>query len=305
MRAGEAWALTKDSVNAFVEDGALSRGAAIAFYAVTSLGPVLLIIVAVAGLVYGREAATGALMDRLSGLMGSQSAAFLQTAIQGAGHYGAGVIATIVGVVSLVLTASGVFGETQTALNAIWRAKSTRSTAWEMARSRLLSLLLVAGMGIVLVVSLVLSAAVAGLKDFLDQIMPFAATLIEVANLVLSLAILSGMIAAIYKVLPDRHLEWRDVIAGATVTAFLITVGKIALGVYIGNSATISSFGAAGSVLAALLWIYYSAQIFLLGAEFTRIYADRDERLRRSPAGSAPPSDQESAAPGRLSQRAG
>jgi len=305
MTADEAWQLAKQSVVAFIDDGALSRGAAIAFYAVTAIGPVLLIIVAILGLGYGEEAARGALLDRLSSVMGEQSASFLQSAIKTAGSHGAGVAATIIGVVSLIATATGVFGETQTALNAIWRTKPNGSTLRQLVRARLVSLGLVAILALVLILSLGLSAVLAGVQTELNLLMPFSALLIEVANFVLSFLLLSAVIAAIYKILPDCCLAWRDVTCGAVVTALLITLGKLAIGFYIGSSATISGYGAAGSVIAALFWIYYSAQIFLLGAEFTRVYAERREAIRRSPGGSALPSDRASAAPGRLSRPAG
>jgi membrane protein len=304
MTPGEAWRLTKRSVVAFIDDGALSRGAAIAFYAVTAIGPVLLIIVAIVGLGYGEDAAQGALLDRLRGVMGEQSASFLQSAIKNAGSHGAGVTATVVGVVSLILTATGVFGEVQTALNAIWRVQRKGSTLRQLLRSRLVSLGLVAVLALVLILSLVLSAVVAGLQTELNLLMPFPAILIEAANFLLSFILLSAVIAAIYKLLPDRDLDWRDATAGAVVTALLITLGKLAIGLYIGSSVTISGYGAAGSVIAALFWIYYSAQIFLFGAEFTRVYAERSETVRRSPVGSALPSDPASAAPDRPSRPA-
>jgi membrane protein len=268
------WLVTRRSVDAFVEDGALSRGAAIAFYAMTSIGPLLLIIVAVAGLFFGEEAARGALMDKLGHAMGPQSAAFLQLAIGSASSHGSGVIATIIGVVSLIVTASGVFGEMQTALNAIWRTSPEGSTVGRLIKARLTSLTLVVSLGFLLLVSLVIGAAIAALGEALNNIMPFTETLLHLLNFVISMAGLTAIFAAIYKILPDRHLAWRDTIVGALVTALLITIGKMAIGIYIGRSGVASSYGAAGSVLASLLWIYYSAQIFLFGAEFTRAYAE-------------------------------
>lgn len=305
MAPRDTWQLTKQSVAAFIEDGALSKGAAIAFYAVTSLGPILLIIVALVGFLYGSAAARGALLGKLGGFMGPQSASFLQSAIQSAGSHRAGITASIIGVVSLVITASGVFGEIQTALNAIWRAKPRGSTARQLLRSRLVSLGLVATLALVLIVSLILSAIAAALRTRMDRVVSIPAPLIGALNFGLSLVLLSGLIAAVYKVLPDRDLSWRDVGAGAVVTAVLITLGKVAIGVYIGSSATISGYGAAGSVLAAMFFIYYAAQIFLLGAEFTRVYAERAEAIRRIPAGSAPPSGPGSAAPDQPWRRAG
>jgi len=305
LRPGTAWHLARQSVAAFLDDDALSKGAAISFYAVLALGPILLIVVALAGFVYGNDAARGVLLDRLSNVMGERTASFLQNAISGAASHGAGLAATAIGIVSLVLTATGVFGELQTALNAIWRAQPQRSTMRQLLRTRLVSLGLVVLLALALIVSLALSALIVGLQHALDRIMPIPAALIGLLNFVLSLVLLSVLIAAVYKVLPDRDLDWRDVAAGAVVTALLITLGKVAIGMYIGSSATISGYGAAGSFFAVLLWIYYSVEIFLLGAEFTRVYAERDDALRHSPAGSARPSDRGSAAPGRLSRPAG
>ncbi|MDR3536238.1 MAG: YihY/virulence factor BrkB family protein [Acetobacteraceae bacterium] len=274
-----AWSLTKATVTSFMDNGGLSRGAAIAFYALTSIGPVLLIVVAVAGLALGEDAARGALMDRLSAVMGQQSAAFLQTAIGSASNHGSGVIATIIGIVSLIITASGVFGEMQTALNVIWQAKPEGDTIGRLVRSRLTSLGLVVALGFLLLVSLVVGAAIAAVGQALDTVVPFGQFLLQFLDALISLCMLGLIIAAIYKVLPDCHLRWRDVVVGSLVTALLITIGKLAIGIYIGQSGVASSYGAAGSVLAALFWIYYSAQIFLLGAEFTRAYALRESRM--------------------------
>jgi membrane protein len=268
------WLVTKRSAEAFIEDGDLSRGAAIAFYALTSIGPVLLILVAIAGLVFGDDAARGALMGRLDAAMGPQSAGFLQLAIGSVSDHRAGVVATIVGVVSLIITASGVFGEMQTALNAIWRTSPGGTTVGRLIKARLTSLTLVAALGFLLLVSVVIGAAIAAAGKILDSIMPFTEILLHLLNFAISLAFLAVIFAAIYKILPDRRLEWRDTMVGAAVTALLITIGKMAIGIYIGSSGIASSYGAAGSVLAAMLWIYYSAQIFLFGAEFTRAYAE-------------------------------
>ena len=281
------WLVTKRSIEAFVEDGALSRGAAIAFYAVTSIGPVLLIVVAVAGLFFGEDAARGALMTKLGAAMGPQSAGFLQLAIGKASNHSSGILATIIGVVSLIITASGVFGEMQTALNAIWRTDPEGTTVTRLIKARLTSLTLVVTLGFLLLVSLVIGAAIAAVGQALNNIMPFTEALLRLLNFAISLVFLAAIFAAIYKILPDRHLEWRDTIVGALVTALLITIGRMAIGIYIGTSGIASSYGAAGSVLASLLWIYYSAQIFLFGAEFTRAYSDR-RTLGRTPTQGEP-----------------
>jgi membrane protein len=268
------WTATRRSAEAFVDNGDLSRGAAIAFYAITSIGPVLLIIVAVAGLVFGEDAARGALMGKLQDTMGDQAAGFLQTAIGSASNHHSGLLASVIGVVSLIVTASGVFGEMQTALNAIWRAKPEGDSVTRLIKARLTSLTLVVSLGFLLLVSLVIGAAIAAVGQMLNGIMPFTQVLLHLLNFAVSLALLSAIFMAIYKILPDTHLRWTDTIVGALVTALLITIGKMAIGIYLGTSAIASSFGAAGSVLASLLWVYYSAQIFLYGAEFTRAYAE-------------------------------
>jgi membrane protein len=277
------WKLLKSTVLAFVEDEALSRGAAIAFYTVTSIAPILLIVVAVAGLVFGREAAQGAITAQLGGLMGQQTADVLQSAVASAGEKSAGVLATIIGIVTLIATASGVFGEMQSALNAIWKAKPEGTTVSRLIRARAASLGLVAALGFLLIVSLVVSAGLTAFGNYLDSILPFGKVILSASNTVISVALISVLFAAIYKILPDRHLEWRDVIVGAVVTAILFTIGKSLIGWYIGSSAVASTYGAAGGLIVLLLWVYYSAQIFLLGAEFTKVYANRHGSKQDAP----------------------
>ena len=277
------WKMLKDTVVAFVNDEALSRGAAIAFYTVTSVAPVLLIVIAIAGFAFGRDAAQNAITAQLSGLMGQQTAEVLQTAVASASGKTAGVLATIIGVITLTVTASGVFGEIQTSLNAIWKAKAKGSTVSRLIRARATSLGLVATLGFLLIVSLVVSTALTAFGTYLDSVLPFGDFILTVLNTVVSVMLLSLLFAAIYKVLPDRHLEWRDVMVGALVTAILFTVGKSLISWYIGSSAVASSFGAAGALIVLLLWVYYSAQIFLLGAEFTKMYANRHGSKRDNP----------------------
>jgi len=261
------------SVSGFIEDEALTRGASIAFYTATSIAPVLLIVVAIAGLVFGRDAAAGAVVEQFSGLMGHDSAKLLQTAISSASAPAHGLIASIVGVVTLLVTASGIFGEMQSALNVIWKAKPKGGTVSRLVRARTASLGLVAALGFVLMASLVVSTALAAFGNYLNAILPFAQALLAVLNFVISYVLLALIFAAIYKVLPDRHLRWRDVIVGALLTTLLFTIGKSLISIYLGNSSMASSYGAAGSLIILLLWVYYSAQLFLLGAEFTKAYA--------------------------------
>jgi membrane protein len=271
----EIWKLLRETVLSFIEDEALSRGAAIAFYAVTSIAPVLLIVIAIAGLVFGQDATENAIVARLSDLMGPQAAQVLQSAVASAASKSSGTIATIIGVITLMVTASGVFGETQSTLNALWKAEPKGTTVSRLIRARAASLGLVAALGLLLIVSLVVSAALTAFGNYLDAILPFGELLFPAMNFLVSLLPISILFAAIYKVLPDRHLEWRDVIVGGVVTAVLFNIGKSLIGWYIGSSAVASSYGAAGALIILLVWVYYSIQLFLLGAEFTKIYASR------------------------------
>ena len=265
----------RESVQAFIADDALSRGASISFYTITSIGPVLFIVVAIAGLVFGGDAARGAIASQLSELMGRASADLVQTALESASGKSSGILASIVGAITLLITASGVFGEMQSALNAIWKAQPRGTTVSRLMWARAASLGLVAALGFLLLVSLVISAILSGLSDYINAVLPFGALILHILNFVISFALISVLFAAIYKVLPDVKLYWADVLVGAVVTALLFNVGKFLIGLYLSHSAVASSYGAAGALIIIMLWIYYSAQIFLLGAEFTKIYASR------------------------------
>jgi membrane protein len=273
-QTGDAmYQMLKDTALGFIDDEALSRGAAIAFYTVTSLAPVLLVVIAIAGLVFGQEAAQGAILDQLSGLMGRQAADVLQAALASASTKSSGIVATIVGLVTLLATASGVFGEMQTALNRIWRAEPKSGTLSRLVRARAASLGLVAALGFLLAVSLVASAGLTALGASINARLPFGEAILSIVNFAVSLALLSVLFAAIYKVLPDRPIEWRDVTVGAVMTALLFTLGKTLIGWYLGSSAVASSYGAAGGLIVLFFWVYYSTQVFLVGAEFTKAYA--------------------------------
>jgi membrane protein len=207
--------------------------------------------------------------------MGQQTADVLQAAIVSASEKSSGILASIIGLLTLVVTASGVFGEMQTALNVIWKAESKATTVSRLIRARAASLGLVATLGFLLMVSLVVSTLLTAFGDYLDTILPFGTVILTVLNGIVSLTLISFLFGVIYKILPDRRLEWRDVVMGAIVTGILFTIGKSLISWYIGSSAVASSFGAAGALIVLLLWVYYSAQIFLLGAEFTKVYANR------------------------------
>ena len=279
---GTAWNLVKESVNAFVDDEALTRGAAIAFYTVISIGPVLFIVVALAGLVFGEDAAQGAISRQLGGLMGQQSADLLQTAIQNAAERSAGFLAAAIGVITLVITASGVFTEMQYTLNIIWRAEPRGTTLSRLIRARATSLALVGTLGFLLLVSLVVSTLISALSNYINAYLPFGYAVLQTLSFLMSFGLITLLFGAIYKVLPDRNIEWHDVLIGALSTALLFTVGKSLISLYIGSSTVASSYGAAGSLIVVLLWIYYSAQIFLLGAEFTKVYASHHGSHRGS-----------------------
>jgi membrane protein len=270
---GKFTGLIGQSISAFIADGALSHGAAIAYYTIFALAPVLLIAIAIAGLAFGHDAAQGAIVDELSGLMGQQSAEALQSMLKSAAGAHSGFLATVIGVVALLVTATGVFGEIQTSLNAIWRSAPPRSAMSQLIRARIVSLGLILALGFLMTVSLAASAALTAIGTYLNGMLPAIGLLLHIVNFIVSLALMALLFAAIYKFLPDTSIAWRDVVAGAIATALLLTVGKTLIGFYIGSSKIASSYGAAGALIVILLWIYYSAEIFLLGAEFTKCYA--------------------------------
>lgn len=268
-----AWALLRATFVEFFADNALSHGAAIAFYTIFALGPVLVVMIAVAGIVFGHEAAEGQIVGQLSGLMGKDSAMAIENILRSASQHGSGVWATVLGTGALLLTATGIFGELQTSLNAVWKATPSDSTVRSLVRTRLISLALVMGLGLLLLVSILLSAALRFVQSYLSDVFTGTGLVMLIANDVLSFVLIVVLFATIYKVLPDTDVSWRDAIAGALATSVLFSIGRYAIGLYIGSSHTVTSFGAASAVIVVLLWIYYSAQIFLLGAEFSKVYA--------------------------------
>lgn len=269
---GRVRRLLTATVEGFIDDDAFSRGASIAYFTLFSLAPVLLVVIAIAGLVFGQDAARGAVVEQLSGLMGRDTAEAMQGMIRSASDRMTGLVATLIGLVTILIAASGVFGEVQSALNAIWKAKSRRSTMSRLLRARLSSFGLVITLGFVLMVSLTLSAALTALGSFLKYTFPAAVFAVQAVDFVISMVLISGMFAVMYKVLPDAPVRWRDVAVGALMATGLFEGGKYLIALYIGQSDVASSFGAAGALIVLLLWIFYSAQIFLLGAEFTRAW---------------------------------
>ncbi len=271
----DLFGIFKDTFDAWNKDHAQRLGAALAYYTMFSLGPLLIIVIAIAGLVFGAEAARNQIVGQVQGLVGTQGAQFIQSAIAGANRPAASVIATVIGVVTLLLGALGVFGALQDALNTIWgvKPKPNRGLIKGMIQDRLLSFTMVLGTGFLLLVSLVLSTALSAAVRYFGGMIPFSATVLEGVNFFVSFFVITLLFAYIFKYLPDAEIDWGDVWIGALMTSLLFVIGKFLLGLYLGNSAIGSTYGAAGSVIIVLIWIYYSAQILFFGAEFTKVFA--------------------------------
>jgi len=277
MNSREIFAMLKKAASAWMEDQAPTLGAALAYYTVFSLAPLLIIAIAIAGLFFGREAAQGQIFDQLRGLLGEASGKAMEDMVQNANAKpAAGLVATLIGFVTLLFGASGVFGQLQTSLNAIWRVQPKPGRGvLGIVRDRFLSFGFILVVGFLLLVSLFLTALIAFVGQWFGGMAPGMETLAQILNSVLSLAVITLLFAMIFKFLPDAKIAWRDVWIGALITAALFTAGKFALGLYLGKSGVASSYGAAGSLIVLLLWVYYSAQILFFGAEFTQVYANR------------------------------
>lgn len=267
-----AWQLLRETVDAFIEDDVLSRGAAIAFYSVTALVPVLIIVIWIAGIFFGHSEARDAIAWQFHTLMGAGSAKLLLTMLDSAARQSTSTSAKIVGMATLVIAASGVFGEMQSALNIIWKAVPERGMVGQLVRARAVSLGLVAALGFFMLVSLAVTAALAALASVIDAQLPVSWTILFILNAATSFGLLALLFAAIYKVLPDIDLRWSDVLVGGVGAAILFELGKYLIGFYLDHSSLAASYGPAGALVVVLLWIFYSAQLFLFGAEFTKIY---------------------------------
>jgi membrane protein len=264
------------ALQAWWDDDALRLGASLAYYTLFAIAPVLLVAMAIAGMAFGADAARGEMVGQLDQLVGQEGARAVQSLLEGAGQRRAGVLATVLGSITFVVAAMGAFLELQAALNTIWRVKpnpSANLTAF--LADRLRSFGLVVAIGFLLMVSLVVSAALAALSGWLARRSPSIPLVWSTVNVLVSFVVTTVLLALLYRFLPDVRLRWRDVITGAFVTAVLFTIGQQLIGLYLGQTSVASSYGAAGSVMVLLLWVYYSAQILLLGAEFTRVYAHR------------------------------
>lgn len=279
------WHLIKEAAADWSHDRAPRLGAALAYYTVFSLVPFLVVVIALIGLVLGQEAAQSAILSHIATLVGDQSAAAIKDMIQRADQPSTGLVATGLAVVTLLFGASGVFGQLQDALNTVWGVEPKEGRGvWGFIKDRFLSFVAVLGTGFLLLVSLILSSALAAFGKWFSGLLPLPEALLHLFNFVLSFVVVTGLFALIFKVLPDARVAWRDVWVGALLTAALFTIGKYALGLYLGKSNVASAYGAAGSLVLILLWVYYSAQILLYGAEFTQVYANRlGERIVPAP----------------------
>jgi membrane protein len=269
------WQLVKGAVSAWVDDYAPSMGAALSYYTVFSLAPLLLLVISIAGLVFGEEAARGEIFGQVAGLMGADAAKAIEGLLASVNKPAEGAFATALSIVLLLVGATTVFGELQDALDRIWRAPARERSAgwWKLLRARLLSFGMILGIAFLLMVSLVLSAAISALGKWWDGLFGGWETVAQVVNFAIGFLMTAGVFAMIYKIMPRVQVRWHDVWLGAVVTALLFSIGKFLIGLYIGKSGVASGFGAAGSLVVVFVWVYYSAQIFLMGAEFTWVYA--------------------------------
>lgn len=275
MKARLVWRLLKDTVVQWTEDQPFQLAAALSYYTLFSLAPLLIVVIAIAGLAFGHDAAQERIAETLQGLMGLESAQAIQSIVQNASRRPeTGLLSSVVGIGILLIGAGGVVGQLQTSLNTIWGVAAKPGQAiWGFLRQRFVSFAMILGIGFLLVVSLAASAILTTLTQFAGARLGATAFLAHSLDLVISFIFVTALFAMIYKFLPDVRIEWRDVGVGAALTSLLFTIGKILIGIYLGTSGVTSAYGAAGSLITVLLWVYYSSLIFFLGAEFTQVYA--------------------------------
>ena len=275
MERKSIWQFLKTTINEWIEAEPFQLAAALSYYTLFSLAPLLLIAIGVAGFVFGREAAQNQIVETLQGMIGQESAQAVQGMIQEANSKPkTGIISTIIGVVALLFGAGGVVGQLQTSLNKIWEVTPKPGQGiWGFLRQRFFSFAMVLGMGFLLLVSLVVTAVLSSLTGMLSSMLGDATFIAHAVDLLVSFGFVTVLFALIYKYVPDVEIQWKDVWVGAALTSILFTIGKYLIGLYIGTSGVSSTFGAAGSLITVLVWVYYSSLIFFLGAEFTKVYA--------------------------------
>jgi membrane protein len=267
--------LFRDTFIAFSVNKIPRLGAALAFYTVFAIAPLFLIALAIAGVWVGEAQARHELFGQLSGLVGEQGGQALQAMITSAAKPKNGTWATSVAIITLVIGSTTVFVQLQDALNSVWNVRRKGGGIWHLVKDRLLSFAMVIGIGFLLLVSLILNALLSALGNYMSHFLPGEHTILQIINFLISLGIITLLFAFIFKILPDVKITWRDVWLGSLITAVLFNVGKFALGFYLGRSTFASAYGAAGSLIIVLLWVYYSAQILLFGAKYTQLYANR------------------------------
>jgi membrane protein len=268
------WEILQQTHKEWSEDNAARLAAALAYYTVLSVAPLLVLAVSVVGLVFGKEAARGQVAGELATIVGPQAGQGIQTVIQHASPPSGGIVSSIVSIVVLLFGASGVFGELQSSLNAIWEvAPKPGRGILGVLRQRFFSFTMVLGVAFLLLVSLLLSAALTAVGQFFEHSLPGGEALWHVINFVISFAAITGLFGLLFKVVPDVNIQWREVWIGAGFTALLFTIGKFALGLYLGRASVASPYGAAGSMIVLVIWVYYAAEILFMGAEFTQVYA--------------------------------
>lgn len=272
----DAWGLLKVSVSEWSSDKAPSRGAALSYYTIFAMPPLFMIAIFMASLVFDPSSVRTQIFSEVGGLIGKRSAAAIEAAMTAQYESNKGLLATAIAVVTLIVTTTGLFIELQDALNSFWGVEPKPGHGFKVfVRMRLLSFAMVVGIGFLLLVSLLVSTALAVVSKYLNLLMPGVGILSVIISGAVSFAVITVLFAMIFKVLPDVKIAWRDVWVGAVVTSLLFTAGKFLLGWYLGRSTTITAYGAAGSVVLVLLWVYYSAQIVFFGAEITKVYANR------------------------------
>jgi membrane protein len=271
-----AFRILKDTFNGFLDDKALKYSASLSYYTVFSLAPLLLLMISLAGFFYGREAIQGKVFGEINGLIGNQAAAQIQDIIKNMELSGETTTALIIGAVTLVIGATSIFGEIQDSINSIWRVKAKPKRGWvKLLKDRLLSSSLIVALGFLLIVSLMVNGMLLALSDWLKIYFPDVTLIVfQIVNVLVSFLVITTLFGVIFKVLPDAKIAWKDVRAGAFFTACLFMLGRYLIGLYINFSGTASAYGAAGSLIVILVWVYYTAAILYFGAVFTRVYAE-------------------------------
>lgn len=269
-------ALLQETYRQWKTDKASRLAAALSYYTIFSIAPLLIIVIAVAGMVFGQDAAEGKIVEQTEEMVGRDGAEVIQTMLENSNNMSSNVLATVIGIITLIIGATGVFGHLQESLNTIWGVEVIETGGvLGMVKKRFFSFTLVIGIGFLLLVSLVVSAGISALSKFAEDWVPGVDIGTQVINFVLSFGITTFLFGMMFRILPDVEIAWKDVWLGAAITSLLFTIGKFLIGLYLGQSSAASTYGAAGSLVVLLIWIYYSAQIVLLGAEFTQVYADK------------------------------